>query len=221
MSKKDLIVMLTWHDVTVKNAKEIFLEAKDANASHWGFKIEGTTPESMAELLQLMKQAGKRTYIEVLATDEATCLEAAKLCVQCGADHLLGTIYYENVHKICQNAGIAYSPFIGLDADTRLRAPIADVVRDAQKTETIGVSSITVSAYRYLGGEPFDLLQNVSVAVSRPFYVLGSVDNYAKLDQLKALPMLQGFSIGGAFFEQKFGKTFSEQINVLSDYLAR
>ena len=41
----DLIVMLTWHDVTVPDAKEVFLACKDAPAKHWGFKLEGTTPE--------------------------------------------------------------------------------------------------------------------------------------------------------------------------------
>ena len=95
MIDKNLIVMLTWHDVTVANAKELFLECRGAAATHWGFKIEGTTPESMAELISLMKQAGKRTYIEVLAIDEPTCLKSAQLCAQCGADHLLGTLYYE------------------------------------------------------------------------------------------------------------------------------
>lgn len=80
MIDKNLIVMLTWHDVTVANAKELFLECRGAAATHWGFKIEGTTPESMAELIGLMKQAGKRTYIEVLAIDEPTCLKSAQLC---------------------------------------------------------------------------------------------------------------------------------------------
>ena len=104
MIDKNLIVMLTWHDVTVANAKELFLECRGAAATHWGFKIEGTTPESMAELISLMKQAGKRTYIEVLAIDEPTCLKSAQLCAQCGADHLLGTLYYESVHRVCQEA---------------------------------------------------------------------------------------------------------------------
>ena len=76
--KKELITMLTWHDVTVKNAKEIFLGAKDAPAKHWGFKIEGTTPESMKDLAACMKENGKVVYIEVLAIDEAGCLQAAK-----------------------------------------------------------------------------------------------------------------------------------------------
>ena len=46
----DLITMLTWNDVTVPNAKEMFLSAADAPCKHWGFKIEGTTPESFADL---------------------------------------------------------------------------------------------------------------------------------------------------------------------------
>ena len=67
MIDKNLIVMLTWHDVTVANAKELFLECRGAAATHWGFKIEGTTPESMAELIGLMKQAGKLLPSKVMA----------------------------------------------------------------------------------------------------------------------------------------------------------
>ena len=50
----DLITMLTWNDVTVPNAKEVFLSAADAPCKHWGFKIEGTTPESFADLAATM-----------------------------------------------------------------------------------------------------------------------------------------------------------------------
>ena len=116
--KKELITMLTWHDVTVKNAKEIFLGAKDAPAKHWGFKIEGTTPESMKDLAACMKENGKVVYIEVLAIDEAGCLQAAKQCAECGIDHVLGTVYYDSVAEVLSDAGIAYSPFVGLSEDT-------------------------------------------------------------------------------------------------------
>ena len=45
MSNPNLIVMLTWHDKTVHNAKELFLEAKDAPAKFWGCKREGISEE--------------------------------------------------------------------------------------------------------------------------------------------------------------------------------
>lgn len=41
MARPELIVMLTWNDKTVENAKELFLESKDAPAKFWGCKREG------------------------------------------------------------------------------------------------------------------------------------------------------------------------------------
>ena len=219
MIDKNLIVMLTWHDVTVANAKELFVECRGAAATHWGFKIEGTTPESMAELIGLMKQAGKRTYIEVLAIDEPTCLKSAQLCAQCGADHLLGTLYYESVHRVCKEAGIAYSPFVALDPDTRLRAPIGQVVEAVKEAEAKGVDGINLSAFRYLGGDPEELLAAVSGAVEKPFSIAGSVNSFERIDYLKTLPMLGAFTIGGAFFENQFGGSFAEQIDKVCAYL--
>ena len=209
MIDKNLIVMLTWHDVTVANAKELFLECRGAAATHWGFKIEGTTPESMAELISLMKQAGKRTYIEVLAIDEPTCLKSAQLCAQCGADHLLGTLYYESVHRVCKEAGIAYSPFVAL----------GQVVEAVKEAEAKGVDGINLSAFRYLGGDPEELLAAVSGAVEKPFSIAGSVNSFERIDYLKTLPMLGAFTIGGAFFENQFGGSFAEQIDKVCAYL--
>lgn len=215
----ELIVMLTWHDVTVKNAKELFLEAKDAPATHWGFKIEGTTPESMKDLVACMKENGKKVYIEVLAIDEEGCLEAAKQCVECKVDHVLGTVYFESVEKVLKEAGIAYSPFVALSEDARLRGTIDSIIAEAKETEKKEVYGINLSAFRYVEGDPVELLKKLAPEMSKPFSIAGSVDCYEKLDLLKRLPNLYGFTIGGAFFEKKFGETFSEQIEKVITYL--
>ncbi|MFV0361838.1 MAG: hypothetical protein ACK5LL_01940 [Suipraeoptans sp.] len=216
---KELIVMLTWHDVTVDNALEIFIEAKDAPSKHWGFKIEGTTPQSMKELVKCMKKNDKTVYIEVLAIDEETCVSAAKQCAECGVDHLLGTVYYDSVAKIVGEAGILYSPFVGLSDDSRLRGSIESVVGTAKDAEEKGVSGVSLSAFRYVDGDPKELLLNINKNLKKPLYIAGSVDGYEKIDFLKGLEKLSGFTIGGALFEKKFGSTFSEQITVISDYL--
>jgi len=213
MDKKNLIVMLTWNDVTVPDAKEIFLGAKDAKAAHWGFKIEGTTTEQMKDLITLMKDSGKRTYIEVLAIDEATCLRSAELCAECGVDHLLGTLYFESVHKVCTDANIAYSPFIALDPDTRLRAPIEEIIRQAKEAEKKGIWGVNLNAFRYLGGEPEELLRRLSSEIEKHFTIAGSINSYERIQLVKSLPKLYGFTIGGAFFEHIFGESFSEQID--------
>ena len=218
--KKELIAMLTWHDVTVKDAKEVFLSAKDAPTKHWGFKIEGTTPDSMKELAQCMKDNGKKVYIEMLAIDEPSCIEGAKLCVQCGVvDHVLGTVYYESVAKILHDANILYSPFVGLAADTHLRGSIDSIVEKARDAENKDIFGINLSAFRYMDGDPKDLLRAIDKAVKKPFSIAGSVNSYDRLDFLKTLDNLYAFTIGGAFFEKKFGDTFGEQIAKVVEYI--
>lgn len=217
----ELIVMLTWHDVTVQNAKEIFLECKDAPASHWGFKIEGTTPESMADLIKCMKEHGKTVYIEVLAMEEEKCLDAARLCVETGVDHLLGTIYYESVAKVCEEAGIAYSPFTALAEDSRLRGSIESIVESAKADLERNITGITISAFRYVDGDPVEMLKNLDLAMEKPFRLAGSVNSFERIDFLKTLPNLAAFTVGGAFFEGKFGGTFAEQITKVCEYLKK
>jgi len=217
----DLIVMLTWHDVTVANAKEIFMECKDAPAKHWGFKVEGTTPESMSELVRCMKDNGKTVYIEVLAMNEDVCLDAAKRCVAAGVDHLLGTVYYESVAKVCEEAGIKYSPFAGLAEDSRLRGSIESIVEKAKSLVARNTSGITISGFRYVDGDPVELLKVLDPAMEKPFRLSGSINTFERIDFLKTLPNLAAFTIGGAFFEGKFGGTFSEQVTKVCEYLQK
>ena len=216
-----LIVFLTWHDVTVENAKEIFLEAKDAPAEYWGIKIEGTTPESMHDLVKCMKDAGKRTFLEVLAVDEESCLKAVSQAKDCGIDQILGTVYYESVEKAAAEAGIAYSPFVGLDmVTTRLRGSINDIVSEALEVEKKAVFGINLSGYRYISGDPEELIRALTSKLKKPLSIAGSVDSFEKMAFLKQ-HNVWAFTMGGALFEKKFGETFSEQIRIVKEYLEK
>lgn len=219
MMKPELIAFLTWHDVTVENAKEIFLEAKDAPTRNWGFKIEGTTPESMRELTKCMKEAGKKVFLEVLAVKEKDCIDAATKAAECGVNHIMGTIYYESVAKICTQAGMDYAPFVGLEINTtRLRGSVEDIVKEALETEKKDVFGINLSGYRYIDGDPEELIHALTTKLKKPLSIAGSVDSFEKMKFLKE-NHVWAFTVGGALFEKKFGDTFSEQIEVIQNYL--
>lgn len=79
---------------------------------------------------------------------------------------------------------------------------------------------MNLSAFRYAEGDSVELLERLAPAVTKPFSIAGSVDCYEKLDLIKKLPNLYAFTIGGAFFEKKFGDTFAEQITKVVEYLA-
>ena len=71
--------------------------------------------------------------------------------------------------------------------------------------------------YRYTGDAV--LLNKRFVAeVPAPVCLAGSIDSYTRLDEVKeAAPW--AFTIGGAFFENKFGDVFAEQVNAVCRYM--
>ena len=222
MARPELIVMLTWNDKTVENAKELFLESKDAPAKFWGCKREGISEERLRDLITTMRNAGKETFLETVAIDEEHCLDTARIAAECGADHLLGTVYFDSVQKVCDEAGMTYSPFFGLDpADTRLRGTVEDIVADAKRVGTQNIWGLSFSGFRYVSGDPAELIRAVCNAVEKPLTLMGSVNSYERLDVLKEVPNLFGFTIGGAFFEKVFGETFPEQIEAVHNYLLK
>ncbi|MEG1525729.1 MAG: hypothetical protein RR475_12050 [Clostridia bacterium] len=220
MHRPELIVMLTYHDVTVKNAKEIFLETQHSTADCWGFKIEGTTKESMFDLAQCIKNAGKKVFLEVLAIDEENCLTAAKYAAECGVDHLLGTMYFESVKNLTKKNGMRYSPFVSTDREI-LRGKMGNILKEASELEKEDLFGINLGGFRYVDGDPVQLMRSLSQILNKPMIVAGSIDSYKKIDFMKELPNVWGFTIGGAFFEKKFGITFLDQINIVNEYIKK
>ena len=118
--RPEIIIMLTHHDVTVKNAHEVFEQCKDIEeVKYWGFKNVGLPKDEMKALTAAMKAAGKTTFLEVVTYDEASCLDGAQTAIDCGFDYLMGTIYYDSVAKITSHSS-ARSPA----APASLRAPM-------------------------------------------------------------------------------------------------
>ena len=54
--------------------------------------------------------------------------------------------------------------------------------------------------------------------VNAPVCIAGSIGSYEQLDKLKNIKPW-AFTIGSAFFENKFGDNFCEQINNVYDYV--
>lgn len=220
MSKPKLIVMLTWNDRTVANALEIFKEAKDAPADCWGCKVEGIEETKLKELFACMKGAGKKTYLEHLSVIEEEGIAAAKLAAKIGADYLLGSVYCAEILQICRKNKITYAPFVGLDAsDTRLRGTVEEILEDGKRVEEKGADSISLSGFRYISGDPVELISALSSALKKPLILAGGVNSYERLDIIKRIRNLAAFTIGGAFFEKNFGETFCEQIENVCRYL--
>lgn len=219
----NLVVMLTHHDRTVKDARKIFQECKDLPVQHWGFKNVGIPVPEMKKLVAEIKAAGKTTHMEVVTYSEEECLAAAKLAVECGFDYLLGTVYYPSVVELLRGHTIKYFPFSGKvwGSPSILGETVEGIVGNAKKFEELGIDGTDLLAYRFTG-DPEKLIRAFKEQIGFPVLIAGSVSTYDRIDFLKEIDPW-GFTIGSAFFESRFvpGGTFRDNLAAVVGYLHR
>jgi hypothetical protein len=101
MAVPTLIVMLTYNDLTVENAFEIFERCKDSKARCWGFKEADLPQGEMRRLFAYMKKCGKTTALEVVAYNEAECLTAEMAVIRLRS--VMGTCF--RIRNTCTRHG--------------------------------------------------------------------------------------------------------------------
>lgn len=215
----ELIVMLTHHDRTVAQAAEIFQQCENTRAKFWGFKEEGLPLPQMQQLFARMKACGKTTVLEVVAYTEDACLAGAHRAAACGCDILMGTVFFDSVFDFCKANGLKYMPFVGhiTGRPSVLTGDIDTIIRQAQHYLAKGVYGIDLLAYRYTG-DASALIRQLIAHVDGPVCLAGSVNSYARLAEVKASGAWS-FTIGGAFFENRFDGTFAQQIDTVCAYM--
>ena len=216
-----LIVMLTHNDKTVPDAIEVFDASKDTPVKYWGFKEEGLPIDKMKALVDKMKAAGKTTFLEVVAYTEEECVAGAKIGVECGFDILMGTMYFDAVRDVAKKAGMKYMPFVGkiYGRPSILEGTIEEMVNEANALLEKGVDGFDLLAYRYTG-DPEELAARFVEEVDAPVCLAGSIKSFERLDKMKEIAPWT-YTIGSAFFENKFGKdlTFAEQVTKVCEYM--
>lgn len=217
----ELIVMLTHNDLTVNNASQIFEECKESKAVYWGFKESPLPLDEMKTLFAYMKKCGKKTFLEVVEYDEEKGIEEAKIAVECGCDILMGTCYSDKINDYCRENNMKYMPFVGkiTGRPSILEGTIDDMIIEANKYIKKGVYGIDLLGYRYTG-DAVKLNSLFVKNVPAPVCLAGSIDSYERLDEVKSANPWS-FTIGSAFFENKFSGTISEQINKVVEYINR
>ena len=219
--KPELIVMLTYNDRTVENALELFDEMKDSPVKHWGFKDVGLPKEETEELARLMADAGKTSYLEVVSLSEEEGLEGAELAVASGVDILMGTVFFDSIHEYLRDKPIAYYPFLGNvhSHPTVLEGRVEEIVAHARQLETKGVDGVDLLAYRH-AGEAAGLLTSVIEATSVPLICAGSIGSYERISEVVD-SKAWGFTVGSAFFEERFMPqgSFSENVTHVWNWL--
>ena len=215
----ELIVMLTRNDLTVTDAYSVFDQCKSSKAKFWGFKEEPLPLAQMQALFGYMKNCGKTTFLEVVAYSERECLEGAKKAVACNCDFLMGTTFFDSVNDFCKSNHLKYMPFVGkiTGRPSVLEGTLEDMVKEAEEYIAKGAYGIDLLGYRYTG-DPVQLNRGFVAKIKAPVCIAGSVDSYERLDEIKSVAPWS-FTIGGAFFENKFAGTMKEQINKVYEYI--
>lgn len=216
-----LIVMLTHNDHTVENASEIFESCKNSKAQYWGFKEKPLPISEMKSLFSKMKSCGKTTFLEVVEYDEESGLQGAKIAKECGCDILMGTVFFDSINQFCKENNMKYMPFVGqiTNRPSILEGSIEDMIAEAKEYLAKGVYGFDLLGYRYTG-DPVKLNNAFVQAIEAPVCLAGSVDSYERLDEVReANPW--AFTVGSAFFDEKFGTDFHEQINNVCNYMEK
>ena len=215
----NLIVMLTHNDETVNNAHEIFEKCKNSDAKFWGFKEKSLPIEQMKNLYKYMKECGKTTFLEVVEYTEKEGLEGAKIAVECGCDILMGTMFFDSINEFCKKNSLKYMPFVGkvTERPSILAGEIDEIIKEANEYLKKGVYGLDLLGYRYTGNA-VELNEKFVLEVNAPVCIAGSVNGYERLDELKNINPWS-FTIGSAFFENKFDGSFEEQINKVCEYV--
>lgn len=215
----NLIVMLTHNDKTVENALDIFEICRDLPVECWGFKEAPLNTNEMKKCFSRMKECGKTTFLEVVEYDEASGLCGAAIAAECGADVLMGTKYYDSINDFCKTHNLGYLPFVGrvTERPSVLDGEIDEIIGEANRLVKKGVDGFDLLGYRYTF-DANELNSRFIREVNAPTCVAGSVDSTDKLDLIKR-ERPWAFTVGSAFFENKFGSGFADQINFVLDYV--
>ena len=220
-SGPNLVVMLTHKDFTTENAEKIFEQCKNTNAKYWGLKEKPISKDRMKKLFSRMKECGKITFLEVVAYTVEEGLVGAMTAAECGCDVLMGTKFHKEISDFCRINNLKYMPFVGKieGRPSVLTGSIDDIINEAKYAIDNGASGIDLLGYRYVG-DAKKLITRLVREIDAPVCVAGSVDSYEKLDEIKEFnPM--AFTIGSAFFENKFDGNFAEQINKVCEYIIK
>jgi len=221
--KPELIVMLTYNDQTVENSRELFDSLRDAPVTHWGFKDVGLPPEKMRALVNSMKNAGKTTYLEVVSLGEEEGLRGAKLAVDMGFDILMGTVFFDSILDYLREKPIKYYPFPGhvFSHPSILDGTIEEIVNHARFLESKGVAGMDLLTYRYTG-DAYTLLKEVVKAVNAPIVSAGSIATYGRIAEVWNSGAW-GYTIGSAFFDQKFvpGGSFKDNLLAVCSWMEK
>ncbi|MEX0278253.1 MAG: methylglyoxal synthase [Ruegeria sp.] len=214
----NFILMLTENDLTIPDASARLEDALEAGARHIGFKDVGLPFEDLHGLAKSIRNAGGRSYLEVVSLDKESEIASARAAVDLDVDCLLGGTRAAEVTEITRDHPLRYFPFPGqiTGHPSVLEGSVYDIVASARRLADLEyVHGLDLLAYRFSGDVP-TLMRQVAQAVTKPIVVAGSIDSEDRIRTV-AESGAQAFTVGTAAFSGAFksGASFIDQIRSL------
>jgi hypothetical protein len=199
----EFVFMLTHHDATVANARQVYDEIRGTGLRYVGFKDIGATPDELTEITRAAHDDGLEVMLEVVSTSEDAEIQSISAASRIGVDWVLGGTHPERGRQILADTGRRYCPFPGtvVDHPSVLKGEIPEIAEHARRlTATPGIDGLDLLAYRHVSADPVPLVRAVVAAASGPVIVAGSVASLGQIRDIAAAGAW-GFTIGGAIFE--------------------
>lgn len=213
----EFIFFLTYSDVTIYNALDVFEEIKDTDVKYVGFKDVGLPKEKLMKLREMIREANKIAVLEVVSATKEDNLRAAKTGRELEVDYLIGGTYFEEVLPILKGTEVKCFPYIGkiVGHPCLQRGTIEEICEDARRVEKLGADGIDLLSYRY-DGDPVRLTKAVRDEVDIPIIVAGSISSFEQIRKVVELDAW-GFTIGSAIFDKKFvaGGSVRDQVEAV------
>ena len=206
MIRPEFIFMLTRHDRTVENAVDLVETAREAGVRHIGFKDIGLPFTVLQTLTSTIREAGAKTYLEVVSLDRDSELRSIQAGIALGVDYLLGGTHVDDALRLLEGTAIRYYPFPGWISGhpSLLEGTESEIVQNAvDLASKPGVHGLDLLAYRFVGDAP-NLIQKVCASVPhKPVIVAGSLDRVGRI-RATASAGASGFTVGTALLDGAF-----------------
>ncbi|MEM0989904.1 MAG: methylglyoxal synthase [Pseudomonadota bacterium] len=192
----NFILMLTENDRTITDARARLEQALEGGVRHIGFKDVGLPLDDLRGLANAIRDAGGRSYLEVVSLDAESEMASAQAAVDLDVDVLLGGTRAAEVTSITRQHPVRYYPFPGkiTGHPSVLEGPEGDIVASARTLAALEhVHGLDLLAYRYVGDVP----KLMSAGVPKPVIVAGSIDSAERVEAAAAAGA-QGFTVGTA-----------------------
>ncbi|MCB1341213.1 MAG: methylglyoxal synthase [Pseudooceanicola sp.] len=215
----DFILMLTSNDRTIPDARARLDEALEGGVRHIGFKDVGLPLPELRGLADAIRNAGGRSYLEVVSLDAESELASARAAIGLDVDCLLGGTRAEEVAALTRDHPVRYYPFPGrITGHPSVLEGSAGAIADSARrlADLEWVHGLDLLAYRFDGDVP-GLMAAVCGAVKKPVIMAGSIDSAERVEAA-ARAGATGFTVGTAALAGAFpaeGDGFAAQVRAI------